>query len=343
MAALDFPGRGAVQRVGDPVELLRDAARVQPRFAALVRAAVADVPGVAVEVPATLKSLGRIIEKAALDAYAGAGAGGSGSGGRGAESSSEGNDAAVLWSPPPSPKQSSLSIAAAINALCLEQGQVHQDDPQQEAAAVAEEEEEGAEKQEEQVQDGEQADESPALTLNVSAPDSRDINSSSSSSSSVNNSSRLSSKSSSASTSRASRRSSKSSSSTTTTTTTSTSSSNVCRVFDVVRAMVVCNNLRAAAVVVRRLGAHPDVCLVRAKERFFEAPSDGGWRDCMMCFYLRGSSCNNSNSSNSNSNGSSTGPHNNDSRHICEVQVVHRSLLTARKGARATTHELIDA
>ena len=97
----------------------------------------------------------------------------------------------------------------------------------------------------------------------------------------------------------------------------------VSRVFDVVRGMIICKNLRSAAVLVRRFRAaqaadeHRDnspnaIHLVRVKERFFEAPSSGGWRDCMLCFYFQSD----------------------EHRHICEVQVVHRSLLTARKGKR---------
>lgn len=100
----------------------------------------------------------------------------------------------------------------------------------------------------------------------------------------------------------------------------------VSRVFDVVRGMIICKNLRSAAAVVRRFRAAqsvdepPDdisssgeaIQLVRVKERFFDAPSPGGWRDCMLCFYFQSD----------------------EHRHICEVQVVHRSLLTARKGKR---------
>ncbi len=50
--------------------------------------------------------------------------------------------------------------------------------------------------------------------------------------------------------------------------------------------------------------------MVRLKERFFEAPSSGGWRDVMLCLVLNEDPL----------------------RHVCEVQVVHRSMLVARKG-----------
>jgi hypothetical protein len=310
VGALEFPGRGTVQRTGDAVELLRDASRVQPRFATLLRAAVAGIPGVAsVEVPATLKSLGRIVEKAALDPYAGGngsgsktssgggggGEGGDDDGGGGGEEISSVNSLvplppqkqASMSVSPLSPRQSqasapqiqaTMSIAEVIMGPNVDQRQKylqqHREEEERADTAVAE----GGVEEEEEEGQGEQEGESPA---GAGLPDSL-----------------------------------------------YSSRSNVCRVFDVVRAMVVCNNLRAAAAVVRRLGGHPDVCLVRIKERFFQAPSDGGWRDCMLCFYLHGTT-----SSSNNTTTNTNDADRNDSRHICEVQVVHKSLLTARKGA----------
>ena len=49
--------------------------------------------------------------------------------------------------------------------------------------------------------------------------------------------------------------------------------------------------------------------VVRVKDRF-KHPSGGGWRDVMINFYVV-------------SDGA---------KHVCEVQLVHKSLLTARKG-----------
>ena len=50
--------------------------------------------------------------------------------------------------------------------------------------------------------------------------------------------------------------------------------------------------------------------IVRIKDRFVEQPSQGGWRDLMINFYLK---CD-------------------PNRHICEVQVVLGKMLVARKG-----------
>ena len=50
--------------------------------------------------------------------------------------------------------------------------------------------------------------------------------------------------------------------------------------------------------------------VTRIKDRFFKSPSAGGWRDIMINFYL-----------NSDSN-----------KHICELQLVHTQMMTARKG-----------
>jgi surface protein len=52
------------------------------------------------------------------------------------------------------------------------------------------------------------------------------------------------------------------------------------------------------------------IVVTRVKDRFLQAPSAGGWRDCMVNFYVRDD------------------PH----RHICEIQLVHHQMLFARKG-----------
>ena len=82
------------------------------------------------------------------------------------------------------------------------------------------------------------------------------------------------------------------------------------RVFDVVRGMVVCPNLSIVARVIKLLSARTDITLVRGKERFVSEPSEGGWRDYLLCFYF------------------------NDPRlnfHVCEVQIVLDKLLVLRR------------
>ncbi len=68
--------------------------------------------------------------------------------------------------------------------------------------------------------------------------------------------------------------------------------------------------MSVVAAVVAAFGSCSRLTPVRGKERFVSNPSSGGWRDYMLCFYL-----------NDDAN-----------RHICELQVVHRNLLLARKG-----------
>ena len=81
-------------------------------------------------------------------------------------------------------------------------------------------------------------------------------------------------------------------------------------VFDVVRGMAVCPSLCSVAHVLRQVAACDAIELVRVKERFFAEPSPGGWRDCMLCFVIKAD----------------------DARHVCELQISHGQLLTARKG-----------
>lgn len=82
-------------------------------------------------------------------------------------------------------------------------------------------------------------------------------------------------------------------------------------VLDVVRAMLVCDNMRAVAAMVARLTRHTGLRVFRVKERFFKQITNGGWRDVMLnCCLLN--------------------PETGAVICIVEVQVVHRNLLTAR-------------
>ncbi len=80
------------------------------------------------------------------------------------------------------------------------------------------------------------------------------------------------------------------------------------RIFDVVRCMIVVDDMSIAAEALSRLAADSEVEIVRIKERFIREPTSGGWRDCMI-------------------NGRFG-----DSPHVWEVQIVHRELLVARRG-----------
>ena len=82
------------------------------------------------------------------------------------------------------------------------------------------------------------------------------------------------------------------------------------RVCDVVRAMLVASNMAAINSIVETIVALSTgvVEVVRIKDRF--SPSAGGWRDLMLIFVVVGD----------------------ERRHVCEVQVVHEMMLTARKG-----------
>merc|ERR1712166_844930 len=85
---------------------------------------------------------------------------------------------------------------------------------------------------------------------------------------------------------------------------------NANKVCDIVRGMVTCDNMTQIADVVGHIGASDDIVVARVKDRFFEAPSAGGWRDCMINFYVKSDV----------------------NKHICEVQLVHKMMMTARKG-----------
>ena len=56
--------------------------------------------------------------------------------------------------------------------------------------------------------------------------------------------------------------------------------------------------------------SNEEIVIVRVKDRFVQAPSAGGWRDVMINFYFKSDR----------------------KKHICEIQLVHNQLLTARKG-----------
>jgi Leucine-rich repeat (LRR) protein len=85
----------------------------------------------------------------------------------------------------------------------------------------------------------------------------------------------------------------------------------VSSVLDVVRAMIVVKKLDHARLALLGLAARDDALeIVRVKERFFDAPSRGGWRDLMV-----------------NVRVSVDGV-----AHVCEIQIVHEMLLTARRG-----------
>lgn len=85
---------------------------------------------------------------------------------------------------------------------------------------------------------------------------------------------------------------------------------NANKVCDLVRGMVTCDNIGQIAAIVGFLGLSPEIVVTRIKDRFLTCPSGGGWRDCMVNFYLKADV----------------------NQHICEIQLVHRQMMTARKG-----------
>lgn len=81
------------------------------------------------------------------------------------------------------------------------------------------------------------------------------------------------------------------------------------KICDVVRDMIVVKTAATLAQVVQNVLDDEAITIVRVKDRF-KWPSSGGWRDIMINYY-----------------------HNSDmTKHVCELQLVHASLLTARKG-----------
>ena len=87
-------------------------------------------------------------------------------------------------------------------------------------------------------------------------------------------------------------------------------------VCDVVRAMLVASDMATIAAIADAFFALVEagiVAVVRIKDRF-NSPSAGGWRDLMINFVVTGGSDSDA------------------TRHVCEVQIVHEMMLTARKG-----------
>jgi len=82
-------------------------------------------------------------------------------------------------------------------------------------------------------------------------------------------------------------------------------------VCDVVRGMITCSSISGVTAIIRRLLDSDDIVLSaqgRLKERFFEQPSPGHWRDVMINFTLR----------------------DDPAGHVCELQIAHQSMLKAR-------------
>lgn len=84
-------------------------------------------------------------------------------------------------------------------------------------------------------------------------------------------------------------------------------------VSDMVRAMIVVQSMAGVDAVLEmllELEADGVIVIVRLKDRFCTSPSDGGWRDLMVNFFIVDDK----------------------TKHICELQVVHEKMLTAREG-----------
>ena len=81
------------------------------------------------------------------------------------------------------------------------------------------------------------------------------------------------------------------------------------KICDVVRDMLTCEGMAGIAALVRAFLDDERIVVVRVKDRF-DTPSGGGWRDVMINYYHVADGA----------------------KHVCEVQIVHSSLLTARKG-----------
>jgi surface protein len=126
---------------------------------------------------------------------------------------------------------------------------------------------------------------------------------------------------------------------------------NADQIFDVVRCMVQCKSMRQVAEVVRRVSESKKVELVRCKERFELRVSGGGWRDCMLNFVVTpaasvgdaeqegragqeeeaGEGAEGGGEEKSEGGGGSTAAKQT-CRVICELQIVHEGMMTARKG-----------
>ena len=79
-------------------------------------------------------------------------------------------------------------------------------------------------------------------------------------------------------------------------------------IFDVVRGMIRCQSMTDVALAVEKVTDCDSITVVRVKDRFVATPTEGGWRDCQICFFL-----------NSDPN-----------KHVCELQVVHEHLYNSR-------------
>ena len=86
---------------------------------------------------------------------------------------------------------------------------------------------------------------------------------------------------------------------------------NADRICDIVRDMYVADSIKEIAEVVSTMCEWKSIVVVRIKDRFHK-PSYGGWRDVMVNYYL-------------------ADDHDKD-RHICELQIVHSMMVTAREG-----------
>ena len=126
---------------------------------------------------------------------------------------------------------------------------------------------------------------------------------------------------------------------------------NADQIFDVVRCMVQCKSMRQVAEVVRRVNESKKVELVRCKERFELRVSGGGWRDCMLNFVVTAPAsagdaeqegrsgqeeearegAEGGGEEKTEGGGGSTAAKQT-CRVICELQIVHEGMMTARKG-----------
>ena len=88
---------------------------------------------------------------------------------------------------------------------------------------------------------------------------------------------------------------------------------NADKVCDIDRGMVLCDDMSQISSVINYLQSQQEanvIVVTRVKDRFFKAPSAGGWRDCMINFYFK----------------------DDPNKHICELQLIHNQMMTARKG-----------
>ena len=79
-------------------------------------------------------------------------------------------------------------------------------------------------------------------------------------------------------------------------------------IFDVVRGMIRCQSMTDVALAVEKVTACDSITVVRVKDRFVATPTEGGWRDCQICFFLKSDP----------------------NKHVCELQVVHEHLYNSR-------------